>query len=198
MSNITRPLTVVRRRPNLLDLLVPKEPDVQGYRLQASTTFSGGFVNILTADISSGYLDRNLVLNQKHLTLQALNNRNHVRIAFDPQTFNGVASIEDGNQFWLKFVPVDFAGTPGTASDPMLILPEEKLRGDSVVVIAGTAPSGADVGASLPLLLPFRAQDVTIRNHEGATTLFVATEPGGDEIEVDGGSVTLSPMVFPS
>lgn len=193
MSNITRPVSVVRRRPHLLDMLVPKDLTVQGYRLQASTTFSGGFTTILTADISSGYLDPAV----DRRVLQALNNPNHIRIVFDPQTFNGVASIEDDKQFWLKYVPVDFSGTPGTASNPMLVIPEEKLRGDSVVAISGSAPSGATVANSLPLLLPFRAQDITIRNNDGANSLYVALEAGGSEVQLGGGATTLSQVDLP-
>lgn len=197
MSNITRPLTVVRRRPNLLDLVVPKNPATQGYRLRAATNFDATFTTILTADISSGYLDRNLVLNQKHLTLQALNNRNHVRITFDPQTFNGVASIVDSSPFWLRFQPVDFAGSPGAESAPMLILPEDKLRGDTVIQIAGNAPNAATVAGSLQLLLPFRSQNISIRNKEATTDLFVALEPGGAEAQLDGGAVTTTLMELP-
>lgn len=193
MSNTTRPLTVVRRRPNLLDLVIPKDPDTRGYRLQASTTFSGGFTTILTADISSGYLDANVDRRKLH----SINNPNYIRIVFDPDTFNGVAGISDANQFWVKFVPIDFSGSPGAASNPMLLLPEEKLRGDSVVVISGTAPSGASVANSLPLLLPFRAQQVTVRNQESSVTLFLATEVGGNEMELDGGAVTLSQTELP-
>ena len=198
MSNLTRPLTVVRRRPNLLDLLIPKDANTQGYRLSAATAFDGSFTTILTADISSGYLDRNLVLAQKDQTLQALNNRNHVRVAFDPQTFNGTAGLVDSQGFWLKYTPVDFAGTPGTASAPMLILPEEKLRGDSVIVVTGTAPVGASVAASQVLLLPFRSQDLQIRNYDSANSLFVAAEAGGDEVEIPGNSVTLSQITLPA
>lgn len=193
MSNITRPLTVVRRRPHLLDLLIPKNPATQGYRLQASTTFSGGFTTILTADISSGYLDPAV----DRRVLQQLNNPNHIRIVFDPQTFNGVAGLVDEQQFWMKFIPVDFTGAPGAASNPMLFIPEEKLRGDSVVAISGTAPSGATVANSLPLLLPFRAQDVTIRNNDAANNLFVALEAGGNEVQVGSGATTLSQIDLP-
>ena len=193
-SNLTRPISVVRRRPNLLDIIIPKDSGTQGYRLDTASNFDGSFTTILTADISSGYLDPNLVRAQKHLTLQALNNRGHVRVTFDPASF----SLTDSQQFWLKFVPVDYSGTPGTPSSPMLILPEEKLRGDSVVVVTGSAPDGATVANSLPLLLPFRSQDLTIRNNSSSNSLFVATEDGGGEITVPGNNTSLSEVSFPN
>lgn len=192
MSNTTRPLTVLRRRLNLLDILIPKDPATKGYRLDASTTFSGGFSTILTADIGSGYLDPNV----DRRLLHAVNNPNHIRVVFDPDTFSG-AGISDTVPFWMQFVPVDFSGALGTPSNPMLFLTEENLRGDSVVNITGTAPSGADVGDSLPLLLPFRTQNALIRNQDGANSLFLAMQEGGDEIEVEGGATTLSQIELP-
>jgi hypothetical protein len=188
----TRPFNVVRRRPNILDLLIPKQTSVKGYRLQAATNFDATFTTILTADISSGYLDPAVDRNK----LNALNNPNHIRVVFNPQTFFTPTGIEDSKQFWLKFVPVDYSGTPGTASSPCLILPESALRGDSRVLIGGTAPSGTTVGNSLQLLLPFRTQDLTIHNHEPITDLYVALDEGGAEVLLDAGSSTLSQMQF--
>lgn len=188
MSNLARPFTVLRRRPRLLDILIPKNAATQKYRLTACATFGGTFTQIVEADIGAGYLDPALRTSGKVHTLQAVNNRDHVRVTFDPQTFAVAASISDSAQFWLKFVAVDFSGAAGTATPPTLILPEESLRGDSVITIGGTAPSGANVGASQVLYLPMRMQDISIRNHEGATDLFVATEVGGVETLIDAGS----------
>ena len=192
MSNTTRPFTVVRRRPNILDLLVPKQANVKGYRLQAATNFDATFTTILTADIGAGYLDPAIDRNN----LNALNSPDQIRIVFDPQTFFVPTGIEDTKQFWLKFVPVNFAGVPGTASSPCLILPDSSLRGDSRVMIRGNAPSGTTVADSLELQLPFRTQDLAIRNHEAATDLYVALEEGGAEALLDGGATTLAQEEF--
>ena len=183
MSNNARPFTVVRRRLNILDLLIPKQENVQGYRLQAATNFDATFTTILTADISSGFLDPAV----NAASLQALNNPNQIRVVFDPQSFFLPTGIEDTKQFWLKFVPVNFGGTPGPASGPCLILPESALRGDSRVVVQGTAPSGASVADALGLQLPFRTQDLEIRNHETVTDLFLSLSEGGPEISLGGG-----------
>ncbi len=190
MSNSNRPFSVVRRRSHLLDILIPKQVGVQGYRLQAAPNFDGSFVTILTADISSGYLDPAVDRN----VLQALNNPNQIRVVFDPQTFNGSSGIIDNHQFWLQFVPVSFAGAPGTASARCLVLPEDALRGDSRIMIQGSAPSGATVADSWELNLPFRTQDLSIRNQEAGTDLYVALDPGGPETVVESGMGNMSQL----
>lgn len=180
MSNAFRDFSVVRRRPNFLDLIIPKSPTTKGYRLQAATNFDASFTTILTADISSGYLDRNINPSKIH----AINNPNHIRVIFDPATF----SLNDNQHIWLRYVPVDFAGSAGTAGNPSLILPDDELRAQARVIIAGTAPSAADVGASLVLNLPYRMHDIGIRNNSasGATVLYVSTAIGAPELQVGG------------
>lgn len=188
MSNTARPFNVLRRRSRLLDILIPKNAATQKYRLWACATFGGTFTQIIEADISSGYLDPALRTSGQDKALQAVNNRSHVRVAFDPQTFAVAATISDSAQFWLKFQAVDFAGSAGTQTPPTLILPEDSLHGDSAITIGGTAPNGAAVANSQVLYLPLRMQDITIRNHEASTDLYVATEVGGPEILLDAAS----------
>lgn len=196
MSNTTRPFSIVRRRGNLADVLIPKNSNTQKYRLLAAPNFDGSFVQIIEADISSGYLDPALVTSSRHLTLQALNNPGHIRVTFDPQSFAGVASIADANIFWLKYQAVDFTGAAGTATNPIMVLPEEKLRGDSVITISGTAPNAASVAGSLQLDLGYRMKDIIIRNEEASTALYVATEAGGPEIQVAANSTQLSQLTL--
>ena len=194
MSNLSRPFNVIRRRARLADILIPKNSTTQKYRLLASPSFDGVFTQIIEADISSGYLDPALMVSGQAAALQQVNNPGQIRVTFDPQTFAGVASIADADIFWLKFQAVDFSGAAGTATNPIMILPEDKLRGDSAVTISGTAPNAANVAGSLVLDLGYRMQHITIRNEEAATALYVATEAGGPEIKVDGNSTTLSEL----
>lgn len=178
----TREFTVVRRRANFLDIITPKRPGVQGYRLRAAPTFSGVFATILTADISSGFVDP--AIDQRVLT--PLNNRDHIRIVFDPQTFNGVSAIVDVDQFWLTFTPVDFAGAPGTESAPGLVLPDSDRIGGTRVMIQGSAPNEASLADSMQIDLPAKMQDFRITNNEatGGNNLFVATSRAGGEQEI--------------
>lgn len=180
----TREFQVVDRRANLLDIITPKRPDVQGYRFRAAPNFDGTFVTILTADISSGFLDP--TVDRRVLTpLPA--GRNHVRVVFDPQTFFGAAAIVDADHFWLTFTPVDFAGAPGTESNPGLILPADQYGVSGRIMIQGNAPNEASWADSLQLDLPLRMQDFRITNNEasGGNSLQVMyAETGGGEQEV--------------
>jgi len=183
MSNAFRDFTVARRRANLIDLLTPKRVGVQGYRIQAASNFDGVFTTLMTANIGSGYLDPNVNAAKLH----ALNNPNQIRIVFDPATF----SLADDQHIWLRFVPVDFAGTAGTPGAVGLVLPDDELKSSGRTVIAGTAPNGADVSSSLRLDFPVRMRSVNVRNNAapGGTVLYVATVVGGSERAVAGGEV---------
>lgn len=178
----TREFTLVRRRKNLIDLITPKRAGVKGYRLEAATNFDGAYTTLMTADISSGYLDSNV----NSAVLHSINNPNHIRIVFDPNTFTGTASIVDTKHFWLRFVPVDFSGATGTASAGTLVITDSEHVGNTRVQIAGTAPSGASVANSLRLDLPFSAQDFYIKNEDaaGGQDLYVAFMPDGPEQQV--------------
>lgn len=179
-----RDFTVIRRRPNYLDIITPKRVNVAGYRLQAATNFDQSFTTILTASIGSGYLDPSI----NPSVISSVNNNDHIRIVFNPNTFTGTAGITDTKQFWLRFVPVDFAGSAGTAGARGLILTDSDRIGNSRMQIAGTAPQGAAVANSLQLDLPCAAQDFYIKNENAAAgnALYVSTTPNGAEIQVSG------------
>ena len=179
---ITRDFNVIRRRPHIVDLITPKRAGVQGYRLQAATNFDGMFVNILTADVSSGYLDPAV----NPALLHTVPNQDHIRIAFSPDSFTGVAGIKDDNHFWLKFVPISFAGVVGAAGNPALVITDYEHYGMSRVLISGLAPQGATVANSLQLDLPFTSQDLYIKNEEavGGRSLYLASLPGGSEQQI--------------
>ena len=169
----TRPFTVVRRRANFVDIIMPKQAGVKGYRLRAAINFDAAFSDLLTADIGSGYLGPGINRGSIH----AINNGDHIRAVFDPAS----ESLVDENAIWLKFQPVDFGGTPGTESLPILLLPEEAHGVDGRVIIRGNAPSAADVSGSLEIGLPRRMEDVTVTNNDATDDLLIAFAPGGAE-----------------
>jgi hypothetical protein len=179
-----RDFTVIRRRPNYVDIITPKRAGVYGYRLQAATNFDASFTTILTASIGSGYLDPNINPSK----INAINAMDQIRIIFDPNTFTGTASITDAKQFWLRFVPVDAAGSAGTPGAVGLIVTDGERIGNSRMQIAGTAPQGAAVANSLRIDLPCSAQDFYIKNENAAAgnALFVSTQALGPEIQVSG------------
>jgi hypothetical protein len=176
-----RDFSVIRRRKNIVDLLTPKRANVAGYRFQVATNFDQAYATILTAPIGSGYLDPAV----NPAVLHSVNNNDHIRVVFNPNTFSG-AGISDSAFFWMRFVPVDFAGTPGTAGPGTLILTDEAHYGNSRIQIAGTAPIGAAVANSLQLNLPQNSQDFSIKNANASAgnALFVSFTVGGAEQQV--------------
>jgi len=177
---MNRDFTVARRRANLVDILTPKRPGIQGYRLKAQLNFDGVFATLLTGDIGTGFLDPAIDTR----VLQAIPARDRVRIVFDPDTFSGGPwSLVDTNHFWLQFFPVDFAGVEGTGGARTLIIPDDEMRAQGRVIIAGTAPLGATIANSLRLDLPFRMRNIYVRNNDavGGDLLYVATTEGGPE-----------------
>lgn len=179
---ITRDFNVIRRRPHIVDILTRKRVGVQGYRLEAATNFDAVFTPIITADISSGYLDPAINPNVLH----TVPNQDQIRIVFNPHTFTGVAGITDDNHFWLRFVPIDFAGAPGTPGNPALVITDYEHYGMSRVLIAGDVPQAASVAGSLQLDLPFTSQDLYIKNEDptGGHDLYLASLPGGAEQQI--------------
>jgi len=177
-----RDFSVIRRRKNIIDILTPKRANVQGYRFQATTNFDQAYTTILTAPISSGYLDPAI----NPVVLNAVNNPDHIRVVFNPNTFTAAAGITDAAHFWLKFIPVDFSGTPGTAGAGTLVLTDSEHSGNSRVQIAGVAPADSTVANSLQLNLPQSSQDFVIKNENaaGGFNLYVSFRVGGAEHQV--------------
>ena len=54
-----RDFSVVRRRPHVIDVLIPVRSGVDGYRLQWATNFDGSFSDIVTAT-RDGWVDESL------------------------------------------------------------------------------------------------------------------------------------------
>lgn len=173
-----RDFSVIRRRVNYVDLVTPKRAGVFGYRFQAASNFDASYSTLFTLPISSGYRDPSINPD----LLNSVNLRDHVRAVFNPVTF----SLSDTAHFWLRFLPVDAAGTPGTAGPGTLILTDAERHGSSLIQISGSAPSGAAVANSLQLNLPQSSQDFSIKNEAeaGGNDLYVSTRVGGREQQI--------------
>ena len=172
----TRPFNVIRRRANFVDILMPKLAGVKGYRLRSASNFDASFTDLLTADIAASYLGPGINRGSVHM----VNNNDHVRAIFNPTS----EGLTDNAAIWLKFQPVDFAGTPGTESLPILLLPDDAHSLDGRFVIRGNAPSAANITGSQEIGLPRRVSDLTITNLDTADELLVAFTDGGPEHEI--------------
>jgi hypothetical protein len=180
---VSRQFSVIRRTPNLVDVLTPFVYGTVQYRLKWSATFDGTFTT-LAAPTAVGYLDP--TVNQTVLQVVPNHGRS-VRIAIDPM--NAAYSITNPNlPFWLKLARYD--GSSETyVSPPTLLLPHDANHGVGVITIAGTAPSGASVANSTQIDLPCIVENLRFAN-EGGNPLFVAFEPGGAETKVVAGQDT--------
>ena len=172
----TRPFSVVRRRANLVDVLIPKNAATEIYRLQTAANFDAAYGTLVEGRISQGYLGPTI----NRAVLTTLPSHDHVRIVFDPDE----EGLTDTEPFWMRFVPVDFAGGAGTPSVGMLIHPEEAHQGDGRTVIRGNAPSAGSIAGSLEIGLPRRFQGLTITNNDGADELLVSFTEGGYEYQI--------------
>ena len=178
-----RQFSMTRRRPNHVDLLIPRQSGVDGYRIQSSPNFDGAWTTAFTAPVG-GYVDPAIDLT----VVATLNTPTNaygpaVRCIFNPVTY----SLTDTAAFWLRFVPVT-AGAAGTPGAPTLVLPDASNHGTGLVVIHGTAPSAVSSAGSLQIDLPSLAQDFRIHNEEVARSLYVAFEQDGAEIQCQFGA----------
>jgi hypothetical protein len=180
---MNRLFSVVRRRPNYVDVLTPFAYGATGYRLKSSTNFDGSFTPFLTVT-NVGYLDPSININTVDaqplggFTGQLSSGRN-VRIVFNPATF----SLTDTSDIWLQFAQV-VGSTETLVGAPTLLLPDSSNHGVGIVTIHGQAPSGASTANSFQIDLPRLMEDFHIHNEDPSNSLYVSTEAGGPETKV--------------
>lgn len=174
---MNRTINLFRRRPNIVDLMVPVTAGVAEYRLKWAQNFDGAFAQIIASPIY-GYFDD--TINRGKVESQPSTGTS-VRMTFDPATF----SIDDTKSFWVQLWHYPPGGPEVQVSAASLVLPESAHHGVGVVTIGGTAPNAASSAGSLQLDLPRLMQDFRVFNQNGgATKLYVATEQSGPEQEV--------------
>jgi hypothetical protein len=171
MSNV-RTFTCFRRRPHIVDLLTPVIPGSTVYTVKWAQNFDGAFAAIINCS-NVGFYDDNIPRNKTELQ----NTNGFVRMTFDPTTF----SIDDTKSFWLELWVTTPPAPSTQISAPTLLLPDTALKGQGIVSIHGTAPSGASTANSLQLDLPSGMQNFQIHNEDATNSLFVSTEQGGPE-----------------
>lgn len=178
---------VAYRAPGVVDLLIPRQPGVDGYQINGSVQFDGdpAFVPLFTAGASAGYLDPAVDRGRLHY----LPGTDRVRAVFSPASFGAGqptdAGLVDAVQFWLTMQPV-VGGVPGVASAPALVLSPDQVRRTERVVIHGVAPAAADVSGALVLFLGRRMGAFNFANI-GPNPLYVGYGVGGPEMQVGSG-----------
>lgn len=171
---MSRQFSVIRRRPQIIDIVTPRVAGTTQYRIKWAALYSDVPTQIIAAS-PMGFLDT--TVNQA--VLQPVFNSDQVRIVFDPT--NATYAITNPNKpFWLQFTR--FNGAIETYVSPVtLILPDEANHGIGVTTLTGVAPNVVSVATSVQLDFPSLVSDLRVRN-EGAVPIAVATEAGGDEM----------------
>ncbi len=169
---MNRIMSVIRRRPNLVDMLLPKLADVHTYRLKWAANFDGSFTTFIDSTRIGFYDDS---IPRGKVELQPT--QEQVRIVFDPATY----SIPDTAHIWLQLWTLSGGDPEAQQSASTLLLPDTSNHGVGIVTIHGTAPSGMSSADSQQLDLPRLMTDYRIHNEEIGTDLYVATEQDGPE-----------------
>lgn len=170
---MNRDFSILRRRANIIDLVTPIRPGVDGYRFDAASNFDQTYTTLFTTTVG-GHIDP--VLNTPANVTQPLTNK--IRIIFDPSNY----SLDDSKTFWMRFVPVT-GGTPGTPGTGVMVLPDGGGRG--MIILAGATPVGATITSSLTLGLPGLVEDLRIVNTDSTNPMFVASDESDAEYRLD-------------
>jgi hypothetical protein len=170
-----RQLSINRRKPHLVDLLVDKTPGAYSYKLKWGANFdTSPFADFLTSPLS-GFRD-SAVDDASNITIYG----DRVRILFDPTTYG----IPDNTVWWIKSSPLNSAGAEMSTSAALMILPSHP--GGAYfpqLTITGSAPNVATLANSLEINFPQQMRDVRIQS---TAAIWAAFDPSGPEILLPG------------
>lgn len=183
---MNRLFSMIRRRPNHVDIVTPFTYGVDGYRLKWASNFDSGSFTTFITSTNVGFVDPNInpnVIAAMPMGGSASNGGRNVRIVFNPTTY----SITDTSSFWLQFAQVT-GGSETLVGAPTLVLPDAANRGIGIVTIHGNAPAVGSSSGALQIDLPGLMEDFHIHNEAPTATnpgnLYVSTEAGGPETQL--------------
>lgn len=175
---MARSLSLLRRRPHLIDLGIRTRANVARYKFEYALNFDASFTQFATVP-ATGYRSSSV----PEVPIAASSHRGYTRFLFDPADYVGVGmDVNDATPIWVRIIPVSLAGVDGAAEAMHLILPYSSTP-DRAVVLAGTAAGGANISESIELQLPGQCYDLYAQT-DGATALKVAFENPGAELDV--------------
>jgi len=167
---MARSLSLVRRRTNLVDLVLQARAGVASYQFFSATNFDVAFTQFETVPaygkasatvVNTSYTDGNY--------------RNQTRFLFNPVDY----SLNDSAPLWIQIKQVSVDGTVGPFEARHLILPFSS-QPNRALVIAGGAPSAIDITGSYELQLPMQCHNMRVQV-DGGNDLYLAFESGGPE-----------------
>lgn len=178
---MTRSISVYRRKPGLVDLLVRRRTGKTGFRFSASANFDAAFTNFA---VVPNHGIKSPSVPDVHAAGVGSQFRDQTRFVFDPADYTATAAaLVDTNPFFLRIEPRNPDGTFGSPEAMHLIMPPP-VEPNRAISLRGTIPSGATLANSLEIQLPGQCNDFDILN-DGATIMFAAFHPTGGEYQID-------------
>jgi hypothetical protein len=169
---MAKSLSVYRRRAGLVDLFLVSRAGAKSYLFKSATNFDVGAVAFQSVP-QDGFRSPTAFDSGP-----AEGFRGRTRFTFAPVDYG----FDDTKPIWVKIQQVNVDGTVGADEAFHLVLPYNP-QGRKAVVLAGNAPNGASIAASIELQLPHQMQGMELQNN-GGQDLYVAFEPGGPEFTV--------------
>lgn len=169
---MAKSLSVYRRRVGLVDLFLVSRTGAKSYLFKAATNFDAAAVAFQSVP-QDGFRSPNAFDSGPSEGF-----RGRTRFTFAPADYG----LDDTKPIWIKIQQVNVDGTV-SADEAFHLIPPYNPQGRKAVVLAGNAPNGASIAASLELQLPHQMQGLELQNN-GSNDLYVAFEPGGPEFKV--------------
>lgn len=177
---MSRIISLRRRRPNLVDLYVPRESGVASWEFSASTSFYDSSPTLLQAMNYNGFKSASVPLAAMGPDFTAYKDK--VRFVFDPEDYD--PTLDDTTPFWLYLTTKDGAGSVVTSYAPHLILPYASTP-NRAYNITGSIPDTATYEIQLPGLTA--NQSVQVDGTAFVTVAFGENEDGFKVFGTDSG-----------
>ena len=177
---MSRSISVVRRKPDLVDLTVRKRPGIIGFRFGAAVNFDTAFTTFATVPNHGIKSPSVHAVHAGHVGSQF---RDQVRFLFDPADYVATAAaLIDTDPFFLRIESQNPDGSFNVAEAMHMILPGP-AQAHRALILRGTVASQASLAASLEIQLPMQCTDFDVQN-DGAAPLLMAFHPTGAEYQV--------------
>ena len=175
-----RQLSIHRRKPGVVDLLISKTSGAYSYKLKWGANFDTAvFTDFLTVP-NNGFRDP-AVDDASNLTVYG----DHVRALFNPTTYG----IPDNKTWWMKMSPLDASGAEISTTRGSLMVMVPNVGAGSYfpqLVITGTAPNTITLAAALQIDFPQQIRDARIQS---SAAVWAAFDENDSEILLQGASL---------
>lgn len=168
-----RPFSVYKRKPNLVDLILDHVPGTRFYKFESATNFDGSFTTMAQIPFT-GFSSASVKADPAFCNTR----EDKVRFRFNPVDY----SLSDGDIFFLRITPIDWAGVSGTVGQMQMVIPYG-TQPNRPVVLSGVAPQGAAIANSTVIHLPSQVIGAQVQVTTGSP-LFISFEDEGDEFQV--------------